>query len=846
MAAPSTPNSLRNLDVRYDGGAFRIALFLSASSGATTVAAAQTAQQAIPPAIVPVAAQSPQQVRINPTGRAIAVTVPAKDGGNYLGDIPVTIAADDTIELPTRRTLQLLGLLLDPTFFSAFETSLRSKPTITLADLEPLGISFVYNPQSIELTFRLPTERRLARAVIVSPLDRERRGEVIAPADVSAYVNVRGNFDYVHAGGDEGFATPLMLLDGATRLGPVVLESEAIWQPGADGVDFQRLGSRMVYDDQVNLVRWTAGDLQTLSRGFQAAPDIAGISVFRSYGVLQPQRIIRPRGDRTFRLDRASAVEIEMNGQIVRRLQLNPGVYDLRDFPFTQGANNVRLSVIDDSGRSEVLNFNLFIDQTQLGAGLSEFGVYAGVRAPLGVNGPRYSDDYIFSGYYRRGISDYLTLGANAQFDANGRQFGSEVVLGTNLGTFGGSMAISDIDGAGFGYAGTMTFQRIIQRAYGQADTLNLFIERRSKDFGPVSDFFVENPFSYEVGGGYTRSFGSSVFAGLDARFSKGRGDQRDLHTYRLNAGYRISPVANLVGDVRYERDGLGERVGAFVSLTVRFGRYTTARADYDTQDNRGRLSFQTVQGQGVGAFNATADFDRSDVSSGFNFNGNFIANRAELGFTHFGTFLDTFGERTSQRSSLRVGSSIAFADGAVSVGRPIFDSFAIVTPHKSLKGTDVELEPSPFGHVANTGMLGAATQPSLSSYVDRTITFDAPEAAGGTDLGQGSVKLFPSYRSGYKVVVGSDYNVTALGTMRDLDGEPVALVTGNAYEVGKPDRAPVTVFTNRQGKFGITGLAAGSWRIEMLDAKRSVFEIQIPDNGENIVRLGEIAPARN
>ena len=824
----------------FGGVAARVILLLGTSAGAISAASAQTPEAAQTPVTAP-----PQPMRVNPTGRTVTLTVPAKDGGNYIGDIPVTINADDTIELPTRRTLQLLGLFLDPTFFTALETSLRSKPTITLRDLEPLGISFAYDPQSIELTFRLPAERRVARSVIVSPLERERRGDVVAPADFSAYVNVRGNFDYIHAGGDEGFTTPLLLLDGATRLGPVVLESEAIWQPGATSVDFQRLGSRMVFDDQKNLVRWTVGDLQTLARGFQAAPDISGISVFRSYGVLQPQRIIRPRGDRTFRLDRASAVEVEMNGQIVRRLQLNPGVYDLRDFPFTQGANNVRLSVIDDSGRSEVLDFNLFIDQTQLGAGLSEFGAYAGVKAPLGSRGPVYSNDLAFSGYYRRGISDYLTLGINSQFDGNSRQIGSEAVLGTSLGTFASNVALSDRSGVGTGYATTITFQRLIQRADGQADTLNLFAERRSKKFVTLSDFFTENPFEFEVGGGYAHSFGAQLFAGFDARFSKGRDTQRDLHTYRLNAGYRISSQANLVGDIRYERDGFGERVGAFVSLTMRFGRYTTVRGDYDTQDNRSRLSFQTVNGQGVGAYNVTADVDRSDVSSGFNFNGNFIANRAELGVTHFGTFLDTFGARTSQRTSLRVGSSIAFADGALSVGRPIYDSFAIVTPHKSLKGTDIEIEPSPFGHVASTGILGAATQPTLSSYVDRTITIDAPEAASGTDLGQGSFKLFPSYRSGYRLVAGSDYSVTALGTMVDVDGEPVALVTGNAFEVGKPDRTPVTVFTNRQGRFGVTGLAPGKWRIEMLDAKKTAFEIEIPDNGENIVRLGDLTPVR-
>lgn len=833
------------------GGTVRIVALLgvgSAAAAATPVMADDQRDGSSNSGAVTPASQvaATQAVRLNPTGKAISLIVPGKDGKNYLGDIPVTINSDDTIELPTRRTLQLLGLLLDPVFFTNLETRLRNSPTIGLRDLEPLGISFEYNPQTIELTFKIPAERRIAQSVIVSPLERERRGEVVRPANFSGYLNIRGNFDYIHAGGDEGFTEPLFLLDGATKLGPIVAEAEGIWQPGANGVDFQRLGSRLVYDDQKNLVRWTVGDLQTLARGFQAAPDIAGISVFRSYGVLQPQQIIRPRGDRTFRLDRPSAVEVEMNGQIVRRLQLNPGVYDLRDFPFTQGANNIRLSVIDDSGRSEVLNFNLFIDQTQLAAGLSEFGFYAGVRSPLGVEGPNYSDDYIFSGYYRRGISDYLTVGVNSQFDANSRQFGAEAVLGTNIGTFGANLALSDIDGVGTGYATTVTFQRLIQRSDGQADTFNLFFETRSQEFGPVSDFFVENPFSFEAGAGYSRSFSNTLFGGLEARYSNGRNNQRDLHSYRLNAGLRISPSANLVGDVRYERDGLGERVGAFVSLTMRFGRYSTARADYDTQDNRSRLSFQSVNGQGVGAYNLTADVDRSDQSSGFNFNGNFIANRAEVGVTHFGTFTDTFGARTSQRTNMRLGTSIAFADGAVSVGRPIFDSFAIVKPHKSLEKTDIQIDSSPFGYVANTGILGAATQPNLSSYVDRTMTIDAPDAASGTDLGQGSFKLYPSYRSGYKLVAGSEYNLTALGVMLDVDGEPVSLVTGSAFEVDRPERPPVTVFTNRQGRFGVTGLTPGKWRIEMLDAKRSVFEIEITEDGQKIVRLGEITPVRN
>lgn len=832
-------------------GGVRTILLVGASTAALAPACAMAAdgagagQDAVT-ILQPYAAPARPGVRYNTTGRAITLTVPAKDGANYLGDVPLTIQPDDTLELPTRRTLQLLGFVLDPNFFSTIEDSLGTRATLTPADLLPSGITVTYDPQTLELNFAIPAERRLARSVIVSPLDRERIGEVVTPADVSGYVNIRGTFDYIHAGGNEGFASPLFLLDGATRIGGVVAESEAIWQPGVNGVDFQRLGSRLVYDDQKNLIRWTAGDLQTIARGFQNAPDIAGLSIFRSYSVLQPQQIIRPRGDRSFRLERPSAVEVEINGQIVRRLQLNPGVYDLRDFPFTQGANNIRLSVLDDSGRSEVLNFNLFLDQTQLAKGLSEFGVYAGVKAPLGLRGPNYSDEYMVTGYYRRGMSDFLTLGVNAQFDKNSRMVGTEAVVATEIGTFATNLALSDIDRLGTGYAGTLTFQRLIQRRDGQADTLNLFVETRSKKFGPVASFFIDNPYDFELGGGYSHAFTSQVYAGVDARYSHGRGNRRDLHSYRLNAGFRISPTASLTGDVRYEKDSRGDRVGAFLSLTIRFGRYTTARADYETRQNRTRLSFQTLKGQGVGSYNITADVDRSDVSSGFNFNGNYIANRAELGLTHFGSFTDDFGRRTGQRTSFRMGTSLAFADGAVSVGRPIYDSFAIVKPHKTLKGTDIALDPTPFGYTANSGMLGAATHPSLSSYADRTITVDAPDAKAGTDLGQGSFKLFPSYRSGYRLTVGSEYGVTALGTLTDIDGETVALVTGNAIELAHPDRPPVTVFTNRQGRFGATGLAPGKWRIEMLDSKKSVFEIDIPDNGENIVRLGDLTPVRN
>lgn len=795
------------------------------------------------PAAVPAA----RAQRLNPTGRTIALTVPAKDGAAYLGDVPLTIGADDSLTFPADRAIQLLSQVLAPDILDSLQASLAGKLLVGPADLNAGGIEVAYDPRTLELRFVIAPQLRASRSLSVTPLDREQLGTYIKPQDFSAYLNLRGSVDLVEDGFDTGFGAPILLLDGAVRLGSVVAESDAIWTPGSDGVDFQRIGSRLVMDDMENLVRYSAGDLRTQSRGFQSTPDIAGVSLFRSYSVLNPQQIVRPRGDRSFRLERPSTVEVIVNGQQVRRLTLAPGNYNLRDFPFAQGANDIRLNVLDDTGRTEVLSFNVFLDQTQLAKGLTEFGVYGGVKAPLGLRGPEYSDDPTFSGFVRHGLSDFVTVGANVQLDKNVQMAGVEAVLGTALGTFGTHVAYSHSRDVGDGFAVQATFQRLIQRRDGQADSLNLFFEHRSEHFAPVSFFLQNNPYEFELGGGYSHAISPDLYAGFDARYSKGRGLVPDVENYRLSAGLRLTPRASLTAETRYENDSRGKEWSGFVTLTVRLGMFSSARTEYDTRENRVRASYQTVQGTGVGSYNLTADVERSDLGAGTSINANYLANRAELGFSHFGIYNNDFSNSLSQRSTFRLGTSLALAGGSLSLGRPIYDSFAIVRPHPSIADVDVVIDPSSVGYTASTGKVGTATVAGLSAYAERTIPITVEGAAAADiDVGQGTYKVFPAYRSGYLLEVGSSYNVTALGTMLDQEGNPVSLVSGKATELDRPDSKSVTLFTNRQGRFGATGLGPGRWRIEMLDANKSTFIIEIPRDAKGVVRVGTITPLKD
>lgn len=781
---------------------------------------------------------------VNPTGRVAVLTVPLMDGDAYLGDTTLTLQPGGAASFSAERLLALLEPRLAPELVASLRARLAERGQIGQADLAAVGIGIRYDPQALQLVLELAPASRASRSVALG--DDGGRGPVsyVAPADFSAYLNVRGSMDWVQQGGDEGFAAPITYLDGAARIGGVVAESEANWQAGAVGADFQRRGSRLVYDDRRNLVRWSGGDLQTLARGFQAAPEISGLSVSRFYSLLDPQRIIRPRGSRSFQIDRRSVVEVRVNGQLVRRLELDPGTFDLTDFPFAQGSNDVQVTITDDTGRTESLDFDIFLDQAQLAEGLSEFGLYAGVLAPLGRRGPVYSDDLAFSGFYRRGLSDRLTVGANAQADSGGWMGGLETVVATPIGSLGGFASASHVDGVGSGWASILTFQRTIARAAsGGSDVLSASFEARSRNFAPIGTFLPSNPYRYIAGASYNAAISDTVYAGLDARYSRGRGGEPDAGSLRATGGWLISPRLNLTADLGYERSGGRNRIAAFVSLVFRLDRSSSIRSDYDSRNDRTRLTYQTYRGSGTGAYNFTADVERSDFGVGTTANGIYYSNRAELGFSHFGTFERDLGGSTSQRTSLRFGTALAVADGAFSVGRPIQDGFAIVAPHRALDGTEVLIDANGRFSTASSGALGTALQPSLSSYSERNLLVTAPEAPLGTDLGEGSFRLLPPYRAGYRLTVGSDYMASAVGRLLDANGAPIALVSGTASEDAHPEREPIALFTNAAGRFGATGLAPGRWTITLNDPDRTRFAFTVPDNADRTIALGDLAP---
>jgi outer membrane usher protein len=781
------------------------------------------------------------QGRLNPTGRQISLVGPIREGQAIVGEISFTLTADDKLLVDANGLTEALAPIITPDALSQFKAFVADKNTVESEALATIGYIVSYDPRTISLTLVLPASARPTRTLQLSNFDRERVGDYTPPARLSAYLNARSSVDYQWTGADQGLGDLNVSFDGAIRFNNIVFETDGTYAGGSDE-PFRRDSSRFVFDQVELQRRWTFGDLQPAGRGFVGASPMAGIGVIKSYSLLEPQRNVQPRGEREFIIDRASTVEAFVNGRSVRRIRLDPGSYKVRDFPFGQGLNDVKLVIEDDFGRKENIEFSIFFDRSLLSEGLSEYGASLGILAAGGINGRSYeSSEPVFSGFYRRGVRAGLTLGASTHVRSDGFALGGEGTWSSRLGTLGADVGFSSLDAVGEGYALNLTFQRLFRSESSQGRALSLSLQARSENFAVPGSLSADNPFAYQGGIAFSQSLGESQFVSVDLRYSVGRGIEPDGYSSKISYGYRLSNNANLTAEAFSEESRGIENTGFRLGLVFRFGTNDSVTADYDSNGSQARLGYRRSGGSGVGAWNASLDVNNGEAGTGANAGLSLTGNRVDLALTHATSFDGPSGATSSQRSSLRFASAIAYADGAIGLSRPIFDSFALVTPHKSLENRQVLISPRDDDYSAASGIFGAAVASDLSSYSERTVTFNVPDAPAGYDLGAGNARVYPPYRSGYRVEVGSEYTMTAIGRLLDQDSQPLALIAGAAVEVSAPTRTPISVFTNRDGRFGLVGVRPGKWVVTMPSTPPLKFEITIPETDTSIVRLADI-----
>ena len=717
------------------------------------------------------------------------------------------------------------------------------------------GVIMRFDEVLVAVIATIPSESKKQQSLLARGQYDLSTGTITPPSATSAYLNVRGSQDYVERsfpGQQEGRLPFRMSADGAVNLRRWVLESSVDYVEQDPDHSWARGDVRVVRDFPEAALRVAAGDLSYPIEGFQSFQPMLGVTIARNFE-LQPYRVTAPTGQTSFFLISPSRVDVLVNGQRVRTMQLEAGPYSIRDFPVITGNNDATLVITDATGRVEIKKLDIVSDINLLAAGLHKYSYNAGEASRIDARSKIYDPSLpVVSAFHRYGLSDNLTLGANLQSDREQQMIGLDVTIGQRWGVMRADVAASHAADAGSGRAWRLQYQTVDNSrlrddgSFRGTRNLSLLASYRDRGFGTLGTLQPDNASSFEFAARYgwqaspTRSFGVS------GSYHTYRSDRPDDWGASVSVSQRLSNGFNAGINLGLKQAG---GFGAFLTLSWTEPRSRhTVTSNFDSFTRASRTDWNYAKIGGSESVSASAGVVRTADGEAANGNLTYFGNRGEAAVRH--DLTTTQGENsaaqnaTESRSQLRFGTALVYSDGYVAFSRPVSNSFVLFVPTPAIAKYQFGINPRGRGDKetafeAKTDGPSPAVIPDLTPYYYRTFRIDTSRLPPGFDAGESNYTVYPGNRSGTVIRLGSDANVMLDGTLVYRDGTPVALQAGTIKMLTISDALPQAFFTNRAGRFRIDKLKPGRYVLQLFRYPETTSSIDIPENAAGPTPIG-------
>ncbi|MCC5878440.1 MAG: fimbria/pilus outer membrane usher protein [Idiomarina sp.] len=619
------------------------------------------------------------------------------------------------------------------------------------------------------------------------------------------------------------------------------------WSAGADYDDFTReLATRRgfitLFNDQPRIpLRTSVGDLNTSVAGHLSGASLLGVGLTSAYYELQPYTRISPSSVHQLILRERAEVEVFVNGRLVNALRLAPGQYDLTDIPLNEGANDVEVTVYYVSGEIENLVFSQFYNARLLRAGMNNFGFNAGKRSEFtGIDGLSYTDENLATGFYERGLTNWLTVGVNGQYHDDGTVIGGQLGVASLLGNFSLRHSQSDtldVDGT----ASSIDWQFRFIGAREGAPNLRVAFEHYSMfNNQPWNDDFFLSGSRWVAN--YALYFGQRTELRFNYQESQITGDRR-----------RITKEALLSYRTPRTRFGVGVRQGDFgMSATEDFEAFATVElnlsdrssgrryfARYDSWYEEIQLGLSRPGRQAVGDFSYDLRHTEGDSQRITSLRSGYSGNRFRASTS--ANYLEAGGVGYYGVGG-QMSTAVGWADGRFGWGRPGNGPFTVVTSHRSLGRAPVLLNDNRYGVEAIATSRAGALLTSRSRFKETRLLVDVPDAPIGYDWGGGQYFTIAGAHTATHIEVGSDAFYSLIGTLVDSSGEPLSLEVARVEGEGIKQ----VVFTNRAGRFIAEGLRPGNYILTTTQAPVRSYKFSILESEDMLQRIGELQPDEN
>ncbi len=782
-----------------------------------------------------------------PQNIALPVTVDGRDAGDVGARVDLTAG---TAEVNAADLVDVLYRFVEPATAQALIDGADIDGYLDADAIAAAGLNSAFDPGNLRLAMSVPPDLRpLYDLSLRGNYQAGAADDLVRSSDVSAYINVFTGLDFVttdssNTPGGTGRQPLSTAFEGALNILGGALQAELNYQQDDDR-PWQRGDIRAVFDNEATAVRTTAGDLNYPTTGFQGFVAMVGLSSARDYNI-QPYTVTQPAGSQQLLLETDSTVDVLVNGRQVDSLDLPAGPYSLSDFPVAAGSNDIVLNVRDRFGRTSEIAFSQFYDGSLLAPGLSEYALAAGAPSSRDNGLYRYDETTpSFTGFYREGVNDELTLGGNLQGSKEVVMGGGEMRVATLLGNFLIEPAMSWAGGRGVD--GALNLQNEFYETLGDnfpGDRLwNFSAILRGPDFVQLGNADGFNPVSLQLGARVSQLIDEDLSLSIGGAYGLSRqSDRSDTNNVTILLRRRLWVGASL--DLTLERDTSSDGFienSAFVSLRIPLGANQTFRSSWDTSNHELELRWTDRPSNPMDTVAMDVAVDESDQGLGASGAFDYRNQRfdASLLLDANNPYVDG---GTRQRSvEFDFSTALVFAGGHYAVSRPVSDSFAIVVPHENLEGYEIGLNPAQGTYLAEVDWMGPAVLPDLGAYEYNTVVVEVPDLPFGYDLGDETPTVQPSVTSGAVIIVGTDATVLLGGTLLDNLGQPLALEAGEVRRADEPEAEGSPFFTNRAGKFRIDGARPGDYILRLYAMPGLEIAVTIPEGADGLYDAGAL-----
>lgn len=615
------------------------------------------------------------------------------------------------------------------------------------------------------------------------------------------------------------------------------LNWSAFYEKDENSEEFFRGDITLFTDDFSKPRRLEIGDISSFNRGHLPSVNAGGIGISTPYQQLQPLKRISPTNSQEFYMRQSGEVQVVVNSNIIAKVRLNPGRYDLNDLPLSTGQNDVEVVAIYANGERETFTFNTFYNSQLLEEGLSIWAFNIGYPSEFRDFRYDYLDPLVMTGFYEEGISENITAGVNALYTNGDYIVGSHGTAGTPFGNFTFRLSSSDYQGTKGSVASLDTEHTIFGSSDFGVPNLRFSYQKRNdfvqspwqENTNPLTDeswsvnysWYISDQIDFNVN---TRQSKNNV--GITTKNTSAQLNWR-YKDFRISAQYQ-----------RQDNDSLINQDEESFFINVNWSAYnnnsrTRTRLDYRSQNNDYRASYSKVNRNYQNDYGYNIEANTNDDSETVTLSGSYTHNRFRVDASSRTQKRPEFSRTNDHR--INISTSLGIADGKVGIGSNVQVPFAIVEVHPTLANAKIQMNPSPTGESLGNADDNIGGLVSLgSAFTENVVTINALDVPLGYDWGPGTYSLVGGTNTGHVITIGSDLSYTVIGYVKDPTGEAIALQRGKISN----DDFSATLFTNRKGRFVVEGIGTGEYIIEFGErtAKITIEPAEI-----SLVRLGSI-----